>query len=123
MDPLVEEYLRKKQGLDQGVEDARSRSEMMTGLAGIGEVAINGLSGGPVVYEKGWNETGPPQTQQFQKPADLSALRATGQRGLQSAQETRNQGLADFDNQQKYEDLSTNRARSATKFDTDIRRA
>lgn len=123
MDPLVEEYLRKKQGLDQGVSDAQSNADWMDAAAGIGnQVAAGFAPRNTVIYQKGWNETGAPKvddTTFANKPADFSGLKSIGQRDLQNAQEARNQGVSDFDTQQKLQDLSTNRTQSAKKFENE----
>lgn len=121
MDPLVEEYLRKKQGLDQGVDAARTKADWMDAGSQVGQGLADLVQPkNQVIYEKGWNETGAPKIESFSnKAADFSGLKTMGQRDLQAAQETRNQGVQDFNTEQKLTDLGTERTRAATKFGND----
>lgn len=121
MDPLVEEYLRKKQGLDQGVADARTKADWMDAGSQVGQGLADLVQPkNQVIYEKGWNETGAPKIENFSnKAADFSGLKTMGQRDLQAAQENRNQGVQDFNTEQKLTDLGTERTRAATKFGND----
>ena len=119
MDPLVREYLDKKFKLDQGVTDARTKADWMDAGSQVGQGLADLIQPkNQVVYEKGWNETGAPVTKDFaNKAADFSGIKTMGQRDLQAAQENRNQGVQDFDTEQKLTDLSTNRGRDTIKFD------
>ena len=118
MDPLVEAYLKKKQGLDQGVADARTKADWMDAGSQVGQGLADLVQPkNQVIYEKGWNETGAPKIENFSnKAADFSGIKTMGQRDLQAAQENRNQGVQDFDTEQKLTDLGTNRERDAVKF-------
>jgi hypothetical protein len=125
MDPLVADYLKKKMELDQGVDQARTRSEWLAAGSDIGNQISEAVTPrNMVVYEKGWNETGAPTTQNFaNKAADFSGLKSMGQRELQASQENRNQGLADFKMTQDLTDLSTKRTRDEQKFNSDMKGA
>ena len=118
MDPLVREYLDKKFKLDQGVTDARGNADLLDAGAQIGQGFADLMQPrNTVIVDKGLSKDHNIETKDFaNKAADFSGLKTMGQRNLQAAQENRNQGVQDFDTEQKLTDLSTNRDRDETKF-------
>jgi hypothetical protein len=118
---LVTKYLKRKKLLDGDVESARGRSEDLALAADLGEVGIDlaANSFGDVMQRRaGWNQSsaGAPIARPEYK-SDLSSIKSMGQRDLQAAQERRNQGIQDFDAEQKLTDLQTKRTRDEKEFE------
>lgn len=97
--PLVLEYLQKKKEAEearaQAEQDARNKEMLSGGLQALG--GLVGTEKAPVVYQKGWNETGAPEVAKgYERSIDTSPLTKAADRDRTRGKEKEATIKADF---------------------------